>query len=221
MSKISGQANLDNVSELPGTPRRRRRADAERSRTAIVDAAITLLNGHADASMEEIAATAGVARQTVYAHYPSRDALLVAIVSRITADTVAALDAIDPTEGTATDALTRWLSVSWGVIDRYPLLRTVHLPAGNPADDPADDPADGPADDHERHLPILGRLAEILARGRRTGELDAGQPESWLLAATIGLGHAAGQEVTAGRMSADEAGAAYRDSVLRLVRPLA
>jgi hypothetical protein len=33
----------------------------------------------------------------------------------------------------------------------------------------------------------------------------------------IALGHAAGQQVIAGRMNPAEAGAAYRDSVLRLV----
>lgn len=45
---------------------------------------------------------------------------------------------------------------------------------------------------------------------------------SWIITVTIALGHAAGQEVTAGRMGPDEAGAAYRDSVLRLVlnRPI-
>ena len=41
--------------------------------------------------------------------------------------------------------------------------------------------------------------------------------EAWILVAVIALGHAAGQQVTAGRMSPNEAGAAYRDSVMRLV----
>ncbi|WP_433789643.1 TetR/AcrR family transcriptional regulator [Actinoplanes sp. CA-252034] len=192
------------MSELPRPPRRRLRADAERSRTAIIDAAIILLGRRADASMEEIAAAAGVARQTVYAHYPSRDALLVGVVDRITRETVAALDAIDPATGTAASALTRWLTVSWEVIERYPLLLTVALPAGDPADE------------HDRHLPIMQRLAEILAHGRRTGEFTTGQPEGWLPAATISLGHAAGQEVAAGRMTTAAAAAAYRDSVQRL-----
>ncbi|GIE36262.1 hypothetical protein Ait01nite_093070 [Actinoplanes italicus] len=192
------------MSELPSPRRRRLRADAERSRTAIIDAAIILLGRRADASMEEIAAAAGVARQTVYAHYPSRDALLVGVVDRITGETVAALDTIDPATGTAASALTRWLTVSWGVIERYPLLLTVSLPAGDPADE------------RDRHLPIMEKLAEILAHGRRTGEFTTGQPEGWLLAATISLGHAAGQEVAAGRMTAAAAAAAYRDSVQRL-----
>jgi hypothetical protein len=43
-------------------------------------------------------------------------------------------------------------------------------------------------------------------------------PVEWLVAAIIGLGHAAGQEVAAGRMPADVAGPAFRESVLRLCR---
>ena len=38
-----------------------------------------------------------------------------------------------------------------------------------------------------------------------------------MISAIIALGRAAGQQVISGRMSPDEAGAAYRDSVLRLV----
>ena len=37
------------------------------------------------------------------------------------------------------------------------------------------------------------------------------------MATIVALGHAAGQEVAAGRMSPPDAGAAYRDSVLRLM----
>jgi hypothetical protein len=47
--------------------------------------------------------------------------------------------------------------------------------------------------------------------------LDKSSPESWAIAAVIALGHAAGQEVAAGRMRRDEAGAAYRDGVMRLL----
>jgi hypothetical protein len=46
---------------------------------------------------------------------------------------------------------------------------------------------------------------------------DTRHSEAWIVTAVIALGHAAGQQVAAGRMSPDEAGAAYRDSVLRLV----
>ena len=79
--------------------RRRRRADADRSAAAVLDAAVEVLGQHPDASVDHVAAAAGLARQTVYAHYPSRRALLAAVVDRITADAVAALDAADLDSG--------------------------------------------------------------------------------------------------------------------------
>lgn len=55
---------------------RRRRADAERSNAAILDAAAGVLAQRPQASIEEIAKAAGISRQTVYAHFPAREVLL-------------------------------------------------------------------------------------------------------------------------------------------------
>lgn len=147
---------------------------------------------------------AGVTRQTVYAHYPTRDALLGAVVDRITTQVVTELDAADLRAGPATAALKRWLTVAWGLLERYPVLLGAELPA-----------AEG-QDEYERHRPILDGLVRLIRRGQRSGEFDRKASPSWLIAATIGLGHAAGQEVRAGRMSTEEAGAAFRESVLRI-----
>jgi AcrR family transcriptional regulator len=172
----------------------------------VLDAAIAVLGHQPDASIEDIAAAAGVVRQTVYAHFPSRAALLGAVVDHLTTETANALDALDLTTPPPGEALRRWLEASWGVVRRYPVLLTPVV-AG----------AAAPADEHERHRPVTARLGDLVRRGREAGVFETGRPESWILGAIIALGHAAGQEVAAGRMSADEAGAAYRDSVLRLV----
>jgi AcrR family transcriptional regulator len=74
-------------------PPRRRRADARRSIDAILNAARTVLGERPDASMEDIATTAGLTRQTVYAHFPSRDALIAALLHAAGAETLAAIDA--------------------------------------------------------------------------------------------------------------------------------
>ncbi|MEV6844609.1 TetR/AcrR family transcriptional regulator [Actinoplanes sp. NPDC051411] len=191
---------------------RKRRTDADRSRGAVLDAAIALLGRRPDASIEDIASAAGVVRQTVYAHFPSRSALVGAVLERLTAETAAGLAALDLTTPPADEALRRWLRATWNIIDSYPVLLSPVIAEAAPA-----------AEENERHEPVTAQLIELIRRGRRTGVFDTSSPESWAVAAVIALGHAAGQEVAAGRMSRDDAGAAYRDGVMRLLlnRPAA
>src|SRR5687767_8588611 len=100
------------MSDLASAPRRR--ADAERSIAAIHDAAVGVLADRPEASMSEIAAAAGVARQTVYAHYASREALLVAVAERALAQTLAAIDGADVGSGPPAAALDRLVAAWWG-----------------------------------------------------------------------------------------------------------
>lgn len=155
--------------------------------------------------MDEIAAAAGVSRQTVYAHYPSREALLRAMTRRVTAEVAGELGRLDLDQGSATDALMRWLDASWAMLARYPVLLTSAVVA------------DG-GDELDAHRPIAGGLARVLERGRRHREFDRTMPTAWYVAAIIALGHAAGQEVAAGRMTVERAGAAFRESAVRVCR---
>ncbi|MET9018573.1 TetR/AcrR family transcriptional regulator [Actinopolymorpha sp. NPDC004070] len=152
-----------------------------------------------------IAAAAGVTRQTVYAHYPSREVLLAAVVDRISTEALAAIDAVRLDEGPAVDALLRLVETSWQTFERYPLLLRIA---------PGDlDPGAG----QERHQPFVDRLLRLVRRGQRTGEIDRGLRPHWLVTAVIALGHAAGEEVRTGRMSARAATAALRVSLVRLL----
>lgn len=189
------------MSELTSPERRRRvRAEARRNAAAILDAAVRLLGDRPNATVDDVAAAAGLSRQTVYAHFPSRDALLTAVVGRITEEAMAAIDAAAIDEGPAPDALLRLLDAGWRTALRYPVLDSV--PAGD-------------ADD-ELHQPVVDRLLRLVARGQAAGEFDPALPPTWLVATTIALGHAAGAEVAAGRMAADQAAAALRTSILRV-----
>jgi AcrR family transcriptional regulator len=182
------------MSEIFAPSGRRRRADARRSAAAVLDAATTLLGRHPSASMEEIAAAAGVTRQTVYAHFASREALLAAVVDRITAEAVALLESLDLDRGSAGSALARWLDAGWSLMEQYPILLSGAVPAG------------APGQEARQHEPVTGGLLRLIRRGS----------PAWLVAATIALGHAAGAQVAAGHMSRHLAGAAFRDSVLRV-----
>ncbi|WP_433126206.1 TetR/AcrR family transcriptional regulator [Micromonospora sp. CA-240977] len=188
--------------------RHHRRADARRNNGAIVDAALRLLDAQPDASLDAIASAAGVTRQTVYAHFPSREHLLAAVVDRITDEAVAAMDAAEPDTGPAAEALIRVLRAGSGIAGRHPVL--VQQIASVPV---------SPQADQERHAPIADRISRVIRRGQASGEFDKDLPAEWLAAVTIKIGHAAGEEVDAGRMPPAEAADALRTVLLRALRP--
>ncbi|MEO3890137.1 TetR/AcrR family transcriptional regulator [Nonomuraea sp. B5E05] len=191
---------------MSSPPGRTRRADARRSRAVILDAAIRLLNARPDASVDAIATAAGVTRQTVYAHFPSRQRLLAAVLDRLTEEAVGEMDAADLDTGPAADALLRLIDAGARTAGRYPVLMQKLSAMPVP-----------PGEDQARHTAVADRLKRVIERGLRTGEFDDRLPPDWLVAATITLSHAASEERTAGRLTAAEADEALRVSLLRLL----
>ena len=181
----------------------RRRADAERSIEAILDAAIAVLSERPAASVEQIASAAGVARQTVYAHYPSREELVRAVQERALAETLAAIDAAELHEGPPASALDRLVVAGWQTLERYPLL--MHLREPMSAEE-----------EHALHQPILERLERLIRCGQRARVFDRRLPADWLVAAFLALAHAAAEEVAAGRMSHDDAARSLRRTIPRV-----
>lgn len=185
------------------TAPRRRRSDARRSIDSILNAARVVLGERPDASMEDIAATAGVTRQTVYAHFPSRDALIAGLVESAAAEYAALLDEAGLDTAPPAEALARFLDAGWRFLDRYPLLL-------NPT------AARVPRPDSDPHDVVPPRLERLIGRGQRTGDFDASLPAAWLAAAVLGLHHTAAAQVAAGRLTAHEAEALCLESTLRL-----
>jgi AcrR family transcriptional regulator len=185
-------------------PSRRRRSDARRSVEAIVDAARTVLGERPDASMEDIATLAGVSRQTVYAHFPSRDALIGAILHAAGRELLDALDAAQLDARTPTQALNTFLDIGWQRLRRHhPLL--IESPVAHTRlvrDDP----------DHA----VTNRLEQIIRRGQRAGEFDRALPAAWLAVAILGLGHTAAEQVAIGRLTSRKAVDTLRASARRL-----
>lgn len=192
----------DTLDDTP--PTRRRRSDARRSIDAILNAARTLLGERPDASMEDIATAAGVSRQTVYAHFPSRDGLVAALVESARAEGLAALDAAGLDTAPPTDALRRFLDISWQLVRRYPLLL-----------DPAVNRIPR-LDGSDPHLAVIDHLERLIRRGQRAGDFDRTLSASWLATAILELGHAAAGQTAAGRITTAEATAVLLESSLRL-----
>ena len=78
-------------STATAAPTRRPRRDAERNYRLVLDAARELLGESGpDASMEQIAARAGVGVGTVYRRFPGKDSLVAELVTLVTAELVEA-----------------------------------------------------------------------------------------------------------------------------------
>jgi AcrR family transcriptional regulator len=166
---------------------RRRRADAERSIAAIVGAAVEAFSRRPDASMSEIATAAGVGRVTLYAHFPSREALIEAATQRVLAETSASLDEADLDRGPAIEALGRLIRTSWTVLARH----------GGIVD------AEGalaPSTLRHHHGDVLERMDRLIARGQDEGVFRTDLPRGWLVEVCYSLFHAASAAVREGRL---------------------
>lgn len=180
-----------------------RRPEARRNLDAILDAAVAVLARDPAANMAAVARASGLSRQTVYAHFASRELLVEAVVARAMERAVREIDSVRPEEGPAREALARLLEVSWHTVATHgSLLEAAHatLPA---------------ASYRALHAPVMERLERLIGRGRRDGTFAADVPPGWLLATFLALVHAAGREVGDGRLDAGAAAAALRATVPR------
>src|SRR6476660_6564438 len=76
-----------------------------RKHAAILDAAeqVFLAKGYLGTSMDEVAARSGVSKQTVYAHFGSKETLFVALVSAMTTTAGDEVHPSDPAAAAADD----------------------------------------------------------------------------------------------------------------------
>src|SRR3954453_14145834 len=98
---------------------RKRRADAERSIEAIVNGALEALANDPDASMAEIARRAGVARATIYMHFPTRESLLDGVMEHAVEQVAQAMREADPARGEPREALERVLLTTWQQLSQF------------------------------------------------------------------------------------------------------
>ena len=170
-----------------------RRATAERNVEAILAAAEALLGRGEVASTSAVAREAGVSRVTVYAHFPTREALLEAVAERSVRGFTAALDDADLQDGPPVEVLERLIARSWSQLDRHGAIAeaaTEHLSSAALV---------------RAHEALRGPIAALIERGRAEGVFRADLPTEWLVSSYFALMHACGDDVLAGRIDASDA----------------
>jgi AcrR family transcriptional regulator len=177
------------------------RADAQRSFSSILDAALDALASDPDASMAEIARRAGVVRATIYVHFPTREALIAEVTERAIAEVTEAITAAEPTLGEARDALERVVAAAWRNLGRFHALVEVNTRLPH-------------ADLHAIHQPVLAVLQPLVERGQRDGSFRSDVPAIWHLSMLLALVHAASGELSSGRIPEPEVEAALLASAL-------
>lgn len=173
----------------PAKTQRRRRSDADRSVQAILEAALDALAGDPDASMAEIARRAGVVRATIYAHFPTREALLDFVMERAVAQVAEAAAAAEPARGEPAEALERVLRATWRKLELFHALLAINTARLSTAEL------------RRRHLPVLEQFAPLIERGQQDGAFRSDVPVEWHLAVLRAIVHAASAELQSGRLT--------------------
>ncbi|WP_194396397.1 TetR/AcrR family transcriptional regulator [Microbacterium atlanticum] len=138
-------------------------ATRERTRRAILDAAIATLTKRPAASLGDIADAAGVARSTLHRYYGDRTTLEAAIHEYVKAEHLAAVERARPADGTGIEAFARLASE---------LLDQLHVFAWWMY-----------ADNYQGGLEVdpESRPEQIVARGHADGSIDAAMPADWVV----------------------------------------
>lgn len=169
---------------LEASPATTQRSDARRNREAVIDAAIELLNRRPDASMAEIAAASGLARTTVYRHFPNREDLLVALFGRVIEDSRVLTIAVTREATSAKDLLRKLAPRMIELGLRYRFLHS-YRNVGQPTLDESKQVPDDP-------------VRVYLEAAQERGEVRPELPSQWIASTIQALAIAALDDLYAG-----------------------
>ncbi|WP_417554768.1 TetR/AcrR family transcriptional regulator [Microbacterium sp.] len=172
------------------------RADVDRHRRALLEAAAEELSRNPEASMDDVAQAASLTRATLYRHFSNRKTLLQAIQAEAFARAAQTLDECRLDEGSALEALQRVLTAlsKYGKRFRIILLLTPESNAQFIAG-------------RER---VLAPLLDVIERGQRDGDIRVDLSAEWILTAMTSLFIAAVRAPRTGKRSEDVAGLVFR-----------
>ena len=199
MSKTKAQADA--------SAPRRRRADAERSISSIINAALEALASDPDVSMAKIARRAGVVRATIYMHFPTRESLLDAVMEHAVAQVAQATSDAEPTRGEPEEALERVLRATWQKLSDFHALLAINTSRLSAKEL------------HLRHQPVMTLFVPLIERGQKKGIFRSDLSISWHLAMIRAIVHAASAEVRSGRITEAEVEPAILSTVMNALSP--
>jgi AcrR family transcriptional regulator len=198
MAKTTAQANAS---------ARKRRADAERSITAITNAGLEALASDPDASMAAIARRAGVVRATIYMHFPTRESLLDAVMEEATGRVAEAIRNTEPDRGEPKEALERVILATWKQLSEFHNILQINMRRLSAQEL------------RRRHLPMTTQFIPLLERGQADGVFRSDVSATWLIAVVRAIVHAASTELQVGRLSEAEVEQTMLTTALAAVSP--
>lgn len=130
--------------------------------------------GYADTPVQAIIAEIGIAKGTFYHHYPSKPALLDAVVSRMVARTIAVIQPLvdDPAVGAIAKLCGVYRSINAWKFDQHDLMLDLQRALSAEANAPLVRRLERDAADA-----LTPRLATIVAQGVREGVFDTRHPD--------------------------------------------
>src|SRR6476659_8559879 len=186
---------------------KRRRADAERSISSIINAALEALAGDPEVSMAEIARRAGVVRATIYMHFPTRESLLDAVMEKAVGQVADATRAADPTRGEPEEALERVLRATWHKLSDFQALLAINTSRLSAKEL------------HRRHQPVMTLFVPLIERGQKKGVFRSELPVAWHLGMIRAIAHAASAELRSGRIDESRVEDALISTAKNALRP--
>jgi TetR/AcrR family transcriptional repressor of mexCD-oprJ operon len=186
---------------------KRRRADAERSIASITQAALEALASDPDVSMAEIARRAGVVRATIYMHFPTREALLDAVMEHATGQVADAIREAEPGRGQPEEALERVILATWKQLSEFHGVLQINMNRLSAQEL------------RRRHLPMTTQFIPLLERGQAQGVFRSDVSATWLIAVVRAIVHVASTELQAGRLSQAEVERTMLTTALAAVSP--
>jgi TetR/AcrR family transcriptional regulator, mexCD-oprJ operon repressor len=154
----------------------KRRADAERNRQHLIAVAITLLSGDPFATIDQLAAAAGVGRSTVFRHFPTREVLIEAVRDQVMDRMHGYLASIDFTALGTVESLRAILQLAATLPNEFPFIGA--LIGTHPKADTSS---------HDKLNEALGMVQTVIEAGQANGTLRNDAPASWLAGCFIKL----------------------------------